>query len=119
MTRRIVDNHGNVKVIHAWYMLVNGWEYWQTEPAAKYNAAYGFVQGMVDEWGSFNIDETDQYISDSATGDELYHPEAPAAPEGWLWLDHKPVSKVVTVEITDEDRDNVARLELQDFDPIL
>ena len=119
MTRRIVDNHGNVKVIHAWYMLVNGWEYWQTEPADKYNDAYGFVQGMVDEWGSFNIDEADKYIASSATGEELYHPDAPAPPKGWLWLDHKPVSKVVTVEITDEDRDNVARLELQDFDPIL
>tara|TARA_Y100001951_G_scaffold99093_1_gene100656 strand:- start:496 stop:768 length:273 start_codon:yes stop_codon:yes gene_type:complete len=80
--RKVNDNHGREHTIHAWYILVNGWEYYQTEPTDEENIAYGFVHGFEDEWGSFSTDEMGEYIMAHAKGDELNEIRPPI---GWSW----------------------------------
>ncbi len=97
MSRKIKDKTGQERTIYAWFMLCNGWEYWQTKPADDENNAFGFVQGVVDEWGSFNIDECDKYIAHSCIDDELYDVKPP---EGWTWVD-TPAEINAALEVRD------------------
>ena len=80
--RKATDNYGQEHTIHAWYILVNGWEYYQTEPLGEDNIAFGYVHGFESEWGSFSLDEMKGHIMARATGDEL---NEIGPPIGWSW----------------------------------
>ena len=79
--RKVTDDYGNTHEVHSWYILTNGWEYYQTEPASG-GIAFGYVMGDCGEWGSFSLDEMRGYIMASASGYELYEV---ATPPGWEW----------------------------------
>jgi hypothetical protein len=63
--------HGTEVKIISWYVLKNGWEYYQLEEFDEYGHAYGFVMGHCNEFGSFNINEIKPYLWGQAHGDEL------------------------------------------------
>jgi len=69
--------------IISWYMLKNGWEYYQLESADKDGIAYGFVMGDSNEFGTFSLNEIKPYIWVQAHGQEL---QEIALPEGWKAL---------------------------------
>ena len=79
--RKIEDANGREYTVHHWYILTNGWEYYQTEPTDG-SIAFGYVMGDCGEWGSFSLDEMRGHIMASATGYQLYEV---AAPSGWKW----------------------------------
>ena len=54
-TRKVYDNAGNEWNVHGWYLLKNGWEYWQLEPVDADGNMFGFVMGFAHEFGTFNI----------------------------------------------------------------
>ncbi len=53
-TRKVYDNAGNEWDVHGWYLLKNGWEYWQLEPVDANGDMFGFVMGFAHEFGTFN-----------------------------------------------------------------
>tara|TARA_R110001599_G_scaffold181202_1_gene373936 strand:- start:124 stop:390 length:267 start_codon:yes stop_codon:yes gene_type:complete len=68
-----------VKII-SWYMLRNGWEYFQLEEFDDNGHAYGYVMGDVGEFGSFNIHEIKNFLWVEAHGDDL---NDVALPKDW------------------------------------
>ena len=40
-TRKVYDNAGNEWDVHGWYLLKNGWEYWQLEPVDANGDMFG------------------------------------------------------------------------------
>ena len=40
-TRKVYDNSGNEWDVYGWYLLKNGWEYWQLEPVDANGNMFG------------------------------------------------------------------------------
>jgi hypothetical protein len=80
--------HGTEVKIISWYVLKNGWEYYQLEEFDEYGHAYGFVMGDCSEFGSFNINEIKPYLWGQAHGDEL---NEIALPPEWERLEEELV----------------------------
>jgi hypothetical protein len=89
------DKDGNTHTIHAWYLIKNGWEYFQTKKTDRHGYSYGFVHGFADEWGSFSLAEIGPSLISYATGYELYELEPPI---GWEWEEDQEVNTVLLAQ---------------------
>jgi hypothetical protein len=85
--KRVIDLNGREHDIHAWYLLRNGWEYWQTEPVGDDGYTFGYVMGHACEWGSFNLKEMSEYLMSTAKGSDLDDLSPPTDDFGdsWSW----------------------------------
>jgi hypothetical protein len=90
-TRKVSDTKGNEYTVYAWYLLTNGWEYWQFEPVDGNGDAFGFVMGFAHEFGAFNIHEIAPHIFSTAKGDDLFDLAPPSYSDwtSWEWLENR------------------------------
>ena len=94
-TRKVQDPNGREYDIHAWYLVRNGWEYWQTEPTDENGYTFGYVMGDACEWGSFNVNEIKEFMMSCATGNELYELAPPSDRyDSWKWKENQKKVKV-------------------------
>ena len=72
-------------------ILSNRWEYY-LEEEDSYGLAFGFVMGMVNEWGMVDMAELRPHIVSSAKGAAL---DEIMPPVGYYWEDEKEIEKVL------------------------
>ena len=86
-TRKVTDTHGREHEVHAWYLVRNGWEYWQLEAADENGYAYGYVMGDACEFGGFDVNEVSDFLMSQASGELLYDlaPPSDYSHNEWEW----------------------------------
>ena len=90
-TRKVYDNAGNEWDVDGWYLLKNGWEYWQLEPVDANGDMFGFVMGFAHEFGTFNIHEIEPHVVSATEGGGLWDLAPPSDGDwvGWSWSDNE------------------------------
>ena len=90
-TRKVYDNSGNEHDVHGWYLLKNGWEYWQLEPVDANGDMFGYVMGFAHEFGTFNIHEIEPHVISATEGGGLWDLAPPSDSDwiGWSWSDNE------------------------------
>ena len=89
-TRKVYDNSGNEWDVHGWYLLKNGWEYWQLEPVDANGDMFGYVMGFAHEFGTFNIHEIEPHVVSATEGGGLWDLAPPSDSDwiGWTWSEN-------------------------------
>jgi len=82
ITRKVKDTFGNEHSVHAWFMLYNGWEFFQLDKEED-GVAFGFMDGCpFPELGYSNLNDIRANCMAQGEGAELWEI---APPIEWEW----------------------------------
>ena len=85
LTRMAKDSQGNTHEIHAHWILMNNWEFYQLEPADEFGVVFGYMTNCdYPELGSQHTAELDDNKASYCKGITLWDI---APPIGWEWLE--------------------------------